>query len=276
MTVERGGFTLAGAAVGAETGVPLVLLHGLTATRRYVVMGSQALERAGHVVVAYDARGHGASGSPGERSAYQYTDLTGDLSAVLDEIGSARAVLVGGSMGAATAMALALGQPERVAALVQITPAYAGSPDERPEVAAGWKRLADGLERGGVEGFVAASEWPPAFADSAREAARQRLARHRDLAAVADALRVVPGSAAFDGLERLREVEQPVLVVGSRDEGDPMHPLAVAERYAELLPDAELIVEDAGRPPLAWQGVQVSRAITGFLRRAGLAPGDQP
>ena len=28
-------------------GTPVVLLHGLTATRRYVVMGSKALERSG-------------------------------------------------------------------------------------------------------------------------------------------------------------------------------------------------------------------------------------
>ena len=37
-------------------GIPVVLLHGLTATHRYVVMGSKALERSGHRVIAYDAR----------------------------------------------------------------------------------------------------------------------------------------------------------------------------------------------------------------------------
>jgi uncharacterized protein len=47
--------------VEAGEGVPVVLLHGLTATHRYVVMGSRALERSGHRVVAYDARGHGRS-----------------------------------------------------------------------------------------------------------------------------------------------------------------------------------------------------------------------
>ena len=45
----------------AGEGVPVVLLHGLTATRRYVVMGSRNLERGGHRVVMYDARGHGRS-----------------------------------------------------------------------------------------------------------------------------------------------------------------------------------------------------------------------
>ena len=50
----------------AGEGVPVVLLHGLTATRRYVVMGSKNLERGGHRVVMYDARGHGRS-EPGRR-----------------------------------------------------------------------------------------------------------------------------------------------------------------------------------------------------------------
>ena len=99
------------------------------------------------------------------------------------------------------------------------------------------------------------------------ENARQRLERHRDLRAVADALRVVPASVAFDGLESLRGIDAPALVVGSRDEADPMHRLGVAERYAELLPRGELAVEDEGRSPLAWQGARLSKAIAEFLER---------
>ena len=55
-----GGVPLSGEYSGQ--GPAVVLLHGLTATRRYVVMGSRALERSGHRVIAYDARGHGRSG----------------------------------------------------------------------------------------------------------------------------------------------------------------------------------------------------------------------
>ena len=61
--VSVGGITLAGEESGE--GTPVVLLHGLTATRRYVVMGSTALQRSGHRVVAYDARAHGKSDSGG-------------------------------------------------------------------------------------------------------------------------------------------------------------------------------------------------------------------
>ena len=58
-SVRQGGVTLSGEESGS--GPPIVLLHGLTATRRYVVMGSRALERSGHRVIGYDARGHGRS-----------------------------------------------------------------------------------------------------------------------------------------------------------------------------------------------------------------------
>jgi len=102
-------------------GTPVVLLHGLTATHRYVVMGSKALERSGHRVIAYDARGHGQS-DPAE--PYDYPALAADLQRVLDERGIDRAVLAGSSMGAHTLLRFALEQPERALALVVITPAY--------------------------------------------------------------------------------------------------------------------------------------------------------
>ena len=89
-------------------GIPVVLAHGLTATRRYVVMGSRALERSGHRVVAYDARGHGRSSPAPTRDAYTYDDLGRDLIAALDDRGIERAVLAGASMGAHTLLWLAL------------------------------------------------------------------------------------------------------------------------------------------------------------------------
>jgi 3-oxoadipate enol-lactonase len=230
-------------------------------------MGSRALERSGHRVVAYDARGHGESGAAPD-GRYDYPALTADLAAVLAARGIDRAVIAGSSMGAATAMALALAEPERVEALVQITPAYDGAPRSDAEALAGWDARADALAAGDVDRFVAltdADRLPERFRETARLAARQRIERHRDLATVAQALRQVPRSAAFQGLERLAEVQVPVLVVGSRDEADTEHPLAVAEEYARRLPHARLVVEDEGEVPLAWQGARLSRAIEAFL-----------
>jgi pimeloyl-ACP methyl ester carboxylesterase len=216
--------------------------------------------------VGYDARGHGDSGAPDDRDAYHYSDLAGDLAAVLDGRGIDRAVLAGHSMGAATGIRFALEHPDRVAALVQITPAYDGERDE--EDLADWHELADGLARDGVDGFMEA--YRPAlrgeFRDTVMKFTRQRLERHRDPRAVADALRVVPGSHAFEGLEALEGVQAPTLVVASRDDADPGHPCKVAEAYTEYLPNAEMIIEEKGKSPIAWQGAQLSRAIEQFLR----------
>jgi len=221
-------------------------------------------------MVAFDARGHGDSGAPSDAGAYEYEHLAADLEAVLDGLEIEGAVLAGSSMGAATAMRFALDHPERVRALVQITPAYDGERDE--EDLADWEDLADGLSSDGVDGFLSAYD-PPVegdFRETVMTFTRQRLERHQSLDAVADALRVVPLSHAFDGLEALQAVEAPTLVVASRDEADPGHPYKVAEAYAEYLPNAELIVEDEGKSPLAWQGAQLSKAIAEFLEREGV------
>jgi pimeloyl-ACP methyl ester carboxylesterase len=246
-------------------GDPIVLLHGLTATRRYVVMGSRYLPTHGRRIVPYDARGHGESDPAPEPGTYEYSDLAADLGRVLDGLGIERATLAGASMGAHAALAFALSHPERVSGLVLITPAYAGR--VREEELGEWDALADGLENGGVEGFVEA--WTPPADERWRETAtlvvRQRLARHRHPSAVADALRVVPRSRPFDSLDQLDGLDLPALVIGSRDESDPGHPLAVAEEYARRLPRGRLMVEEPGKSPLAWQGAQLSRAIDEFV-----------
>jgi pimeloyl-ACP methyl ester carboxylesterase len=248
---------LAGEEAGA--GVPVVLLHGLTATRRYVVMGSRNLERGGHRVVLYDARGHGRS-EPA--SAYGYDALAGDLLAVLDDRGIDRAVLAGASMGGHTAVRLALEHPERAAALVLITPAF--DPDDPERGLDRWDALSRGLRSGGVDGFLEAygePRVPDAFRETVKTVLRQRLSAHEHPAAVADALREVPRSHAFSSWDDLGRLDLPVTVVASRDEADPEHPYATGERYAEAIPGARLESEEPGKSPLAWQGGQLSRVI---------------
>ena len=247
----------------AGEGTPVVLAHGLTATRRYVVMGSRALERAGHRVVAYAARGHGAS-APAASGDYSYDALAGDLLAVLDDRGLERAVLAGASMGAHTLLRLALDHPERVAGLVVITPAYVPEATTAPQRLARWARLAAGLREGGVDGFLAAGDFSSMTEDwleTVTRVIRQRLSYHERPEAVADALEAVPRSRPMPDLQALTGLSQPAVVVGSRDEADPSHPLATARLYAELLPGARLLVEDEGSSPLAWQGGRLSRVI---------------
>jgi pimeloyl-ACP methyl ester carboxylesterase len=271
LSVDSPGASLAGERAGQ--GPPVVLLHGLTATRRYVVMGSRTLERGGYDVLAYDARGHGRS-SAARDGRYDYAALADDLLAVLDAAGFDRALLAGASMGAHTALRLALDHPERVAALGLITPSFDPAQPRREDELARWDALAAGLREGGVAGFIAAYDLlgvPERWRDTVDTVLRQRLSAHEHPLAVADALEAVPRSLPFEGLEQLAAIAVPTLVVASRDEADPGHPLAVGESYVRAIPGAELLVEDEGPPapsPIAWQGGQLSRALAGLAERA--------
>lgn len=270
LTVERAGVTLRGNEAGE--GTPVVLLHGLTATRRYVVMGSKALERGGHRVIAYDARGHGRSSPAPTPDAYGYDALAADLGAVLDACGIERAVLAGASMGAHTLLRFALDAPDRVAGMVVVTPAYDPATQDDPARLARWDALADALRDGGIEAFVAASRverMPETWRETVRTVLRQRLGQHDRLDAIVDALRAVPRSRPFERLDDLAALADiPAVVVADRDEADPDHPLAVGEAYAAALPGARLVVEDEGRSPIAWQGGQLSRVIAEVAARA--------
>jgi 3-oxoadipate enol-lactonase len=260
------GVVLRGEREGA--GPAVVLAHGLTAHRDLVVHGSRALARAGHEIVRYDARGHGES-DPGAVGSYVYDRLADDLDAVVAATGVERPLLAGASMGAHTIVNLALRDPSRWAGVVLIGPASVGVPLGN-EALEGWDRLAVGLGEGGIDGFIAAYEagLDPEWREVLVRIARERLGRHRDLGAVAEALREVPRSVPFDGLAELESLELPALVVASHDQADPGHPHAVATAWAEAMPRATLIGEAEGESPLAWQGGRLSREIARFA--AGL------
>ncbi len=256
----------------AGEGPPIVLCHGLTASRRYVHHGSRALERAGYRVVTYDARGHGESDPAPPGEGYGYPGLVADLErVVVAEVGEERFLLGGHSMGAHTAVAYALRHPERLAGLVVIGPTFTGA-EAPPESLAYWDGLADALERGGVDDFVdyidRSQEIDLTWRDSVLGFTRARMLLHRHPEAIVAALREHPRSRPFASLDQLETLELPALVVASHDAADPGHPYAVAATYAERLPRARLISEGEGESPLAWQGGRLSRRLAEFYSEA--------
>ena len=263
-------------------GTPIVLCHGLTATRRSVVHGSRRLERGGFAVIAYDARGHGESDPAPADRGYEYPELVDDLDAVIaDQAGEEPVILAGHSMGAHTAIAFSLSHPERVAGLIAIGPTYGGTRAPLTADSAGngamvseeslayWDGLADALERGGIDEFVdyigSAQEIASPWRDSVLRFTRERMERHHHLDAIVRALREVPRSQPFDPAE-LEALAMPTLIVASHDAADPGHPYAIAAEYAARIPGAQLISEEEGQSPLAWQGGRLSREIENFCR----------
>lgn len=267
-SVATGERVLRGETLGE--GVGMVLCHGLSATRRYVVHGSKHLPRHGYRLVTYDARGHGESDPAGR---YDYAGLSEDLDLVIAEtnvMDAGGTVLGGHSMGCHTVARRTLLDPEGVRALILIGPVFTGSADDDFR----WDRRAEALETGGPDAFgeVVAENSP---SEEIREVtfrlARDRARLHQHPEAVAAALREVPRSKPFDSIGDLSALDLPVLVVASHDEFDPGHPYEAARQWAEAIPGAELVSEEPGESPLAWQGGLLSREIDSFLGRHGLA-----
>jgi pimeloyl-ACP methyl ester carboxylesterase len=261
------GPAIRGEAVGE--GPPIVLCHGITATRRSVVHGSRRLERAGHAVISYDARGHGESDPAPPGTGYGYPELRGDLAGVIEsQAGGERVLLAGHSMGAHTAVGFALEDPRRVAGLVLIGPAYEGKAGD--DSLRYWDGLAAALERDGIDGFLAYIDRVQGidqrWRDSVLRFTRERMERHRHPEALVAALREVPRSPPFGAMAELEVLSVPTLVVASHDAADPGHPYAVAEAYASRIPGARLVSEPEGQSPLAWQGGRLSREIEAFYR----------
>jgi len=202
--------------------------------------------------VFFTFRGHGrSSGAP---SGWSYVDLAADLAAVADAYDARRAL--GVSMGAGALCRLLAAQPDRFERLVFFLPAVLDTP--RPAAARGHlAALAAAVESGapGALAQVVAAEVPRSYAGSAAADGyvKQRMAALHGLGAgtpagIAGALRALPDQLALDDASALRAVTAPALVVTSKD--DPQHPVEVAERLADLLPNATLHVYD--EPGILW------------------------
>ncbi|MFC5950886.1 alpha/beta fold hydrolase [Pseudonocardia lutea] len=97
------------------SGRPVILAHGfpeLAYSWRHQI---PALAAEGYRAVAPDQRGYGGSSRPERVEDYDIHHLTGDLVALLDDLGEERAVFVGHDWGAMVVWNLALLHPERVA-----------------------------------------------------------------------------------------------------------------------------------------------------------------
>jgi pimeloyl-ACP methyl ester carboxylesterase len=251
---------------------PVVVMHGLFATRDYVLMGSTRLEEAGFRVIAYDARGHGRSTAPERPDDYGYEVMMEDLLAVMDAFDAPRPFLLGVSMGGHTSLRLALEQPERVGGIAVVTPSY--DPDDHPHAdrMRRAEKLAQGIRRAGIEGFMGALEPASGWGsrhDTFRGVLGHRMKKHRDLTAVADALPAVWAAVPFGTLAELEAIAAPTVVVGTRDDYDNDHPHELAGRYAAALPTARLVCEPEGKMPLAWNGGSLAAQVIELASAAG-------
>jgi dipeptidyl aminopeptidase/acylaminoacyl peptidase len=138
----------------------VVYLHGIADNRASGLGAARRLSDQGFAVLLFDARAHGRS--TGEACTYGYHERR-DVSAALDAVGAREAVLLGHSLGAATALQAAA-VDDRVVAVVAASP-FSDLPTIVRE-RAGWFRLPGryveaALSRAGEMGRFAPQEASP-------------------------------------------------------------------------------------------------------------------
>lgn len=187
-------------------------------------------------------RGHGGS-DPGS-TPWSYASLAGQLRAVADHAGATRAL--GVSMGAAALLRLLADTPDRFERAVFFLPAVLAAP--RADVGMGrMSRMADLVDAGDVDGLtdLLVQEQPPAVRELPDLVAWVRAQAGRLAGTgVSGALRALPAQVPVTSTAEIARIDLPCLVVGQ--EGDHVHPVAVARELAALLPRAELVVFEEG------------------------------
>jgi pimeloyl-ACP methyl ester carboxylesterase len=227
---------------GPDDAPRLVLLHGLGSDGvGYDELCAAIGDRL--QLARLDLRGHGRSEPITDPARYGWFGrAAADVVELLDALDWDDAGVAGGSLGAATATAVALTYPERVRRLGVFSPAFGAGPGAGNEVA---QHFFDAVATQGLLGVLTLLEALPDMSPAVLDEARANWGRQDD-AAIRACVTALADAVLLDDLDQLAHVDVPTLVVG-RD-GDLLHPWALAETYAATLPEARLVALDPYSP----------------------------
>jgi 3-oxoadipate enol-lactonase len=247
---------------GPDRGVPLLLGGSLGAT--HAMWAPQVDGLAQRLdTIAFDHRGHGRSPVPD--GPYSIATLGGDVLALMDHLGLARASYCGLSLGGMVGQWLAINAPQRIDRLVLISTAAHLPP------ARGWRERAEAVRDAGsaaaVADAVVARWFTPGFA--ARHP--DRVADYRAMIAATP----VEGYAAcceaiadYDVRPGLPSVPARTLVMAGAQ--DLAAPPTLGREIAEAVPEARFEVLDPGAHLVNVERADdVTRLITGHLESGG-------
>ena len=245
----------------------MLLLHGLTATRRYVVMGSKVLERSGHRVIKYDARAHGHSSPAPDPDAYTY-----DLLARRRDRGARRPWRRAGGAGRRLDGRAHTAEPGPASSRTRRRGRRHNARLQRRRRRGGGSASSAGtaLARAcapAASRVLSRHMGPPQastpeFADTVLTVTRQRLSQHDHLDALADALSALPRSRPFGCAAGPRRDHRACRWSSPRTTTPiPSTRRRSGSRMPQALPNARLVTDAPGKSPVAWQGSQLSQII---------------
>jgi 3-oxoadipate enol-lactonase len=264
-TIEANGLRVGYDVAGA--GPPLILLHGATSAAERDFRGQLPTLRRAFRCLTPDARGHGRTRWDTAVDGFSADDLALDALAFADALGIGTFHLLGFSLGAMTALRVAVHAPERLRTLVVV-----GITTDREPRASVAKRLMDPVRIDRADpswGSVLARRHDPGQGAGAWRALLPAIARE-------------VGSQALLTPRQIRTIDPPTMVsVGDRD---PFVPVDAAWRLSRSVPDGRLLViPDAGHEAFAERPTIATEALGTFYRsteeiarrRAGAEPDEE-
>ncbi|NWJ48093.1 MAG: 2-succinyl-6-hydroxy-2,4-cyclohexadiene-1-carboxylate synthase [Chloroflexi bacterium] len=247
----------------------LALLHGFTGSAAswnpHIVAFSDVAD-----VLAVDAPGHGNSPAPADPALYSLPHTTEAFLKLLDILNLSRVVLLGYSMGGRQALHIATTAPERLEKLVleSATPGII-DPAERVARRESDGKLADFMEREGLETFVNHWENIPLFASqkqlSLTVRAAQRVQRlQNNPVGLTNSLRGA-GTGTQEPLHaKLKKLQIPALLIAGELD---LKFCAIAQQMHELIPQSHLeIVQEAGHTVHLEKPDEFDRLVLDFLK----------
>jgi pimeloyl-ACP methyl ester carboxylesterase len=239
---------------------PLILVHGLLLSQEMHRPLAEDLAARGNRVITVDLLGHGQSDRPRDMWRYSMRFFGDQIVALMDHLQIDEAVVMGTSLGANTALNIALTAPERLRGIVIEMPVL--------DNALMWSALA-------FTPLLAALTFGESAMKlvglGARAVPRRLLPHYGNV--MLDLVRQEPGpsGAVLQGLffgriaphrNDRRTFQTPTLVLGHHR--DPVHPFSDAGMLAEELPNARLL-EANSIMELRMQPERLTNEIAGFL-----------
>jgi len=255
---------------GSAKGKSVVLLHGFMGSS---VDWQMLAESCGEQFrfVALDLPGHGSTDLV-EGSSFDMSATVAGVRELIGKTGHDTFHLLGYSMGARVALALALTSPEAVISLVleSGSPGLAGE-NQRAERRVHDERLAQRLESESLEAFVADWYHQPVFANVTSDRklidALRKRCMSNDARMLARSLREIGTGAQPSYWDRLEELTMPTLLIAG---GSDHKFLTIANRMTTACPAAEArIVPESGHIVHLEKPLEFAKIVASFWRRIG-------
>jgi pimeloyl-ACP methyl ester carboxylesterase len=250
--LERGSVKLC-YEIHGDMGPFIVLTHGFSATSQMWRGQIDALSKD-HRLVLWDMRGHGRSDYPDDPNEYSEKATVEDIAALLDAVGTKKAIVGGLSLGGYMSMAFYSAYPDRVTALLIIDTGPGFRNDEAREA---WNKnalaTASKLETVGLSLLQSTS---PERATS----------EHRSSRGLVNAARGMLTQRNANVINSLPGIAVPSLViVGANDA--PF--LNAADYMAKRIPGAQkMVIPGAGHASNIDQPGIFNKAVLDFLSAA--------